>query len=56
MAEGHVLDILSKEIGELDRYRLIEDMVKTRIVMSEDFKYIHNLLNDLRKGILDRQD
>jgi len=49
-----VLDILSEEIDAKDRSRLIGDIIKSGILMSENFTYIHTLLNDLKKGILDR--
>ena len=52
--EKEVLDILNKETGEQDRYRLVEDMVKSAIGQSGDFGYMLNLLEEVKSGILER--
>ncbi len=48
------LDILGKETGDQDRYRLIEDMIKSDIGGTSDFDNILSLLMELKTGILDR--
>lgn len=53
--EKEILDILNKETGEQDRYRLIEDMVKSAIGQSSDFGYMLDLLEELKSGILERR-
>ena len=52
-AEKEVLDILKKETGEQDRYRLIENMVKNAVGQSGDFGYMLDLLEELKSGILE---
>lgn len=52
-AEKEVLDILNKETGEQDRYRLIENMVKNSTGQSGDFGYMLDLLEELKSGILE---
>ena len=52
-AEKEVLDILNKETGEQDRYRLIENMVKNATGQSGDFGYMLDLLEELKSGILE---
>jgi predicted nucleotidyltransferase len=49
-----VLDILEKETGEQDRYRLIEDMMRSDIGKISDFDSILSLLEELKSGILER--
>jgi len=46
-------DILNKETGEQDRYRLIENMVKNATGQSGDFGYMLDLLEELKSGILE---
>ncbi len=48
-----VLDILEKETGEQDRYRLIEDMMRSDIGSISDFDNILSLLEELKTGILE---
>jgi predicted nucleotidyltransferase len=48
-----ILDILEKETGEQDRYRLIEDMMKSDIGKISDFESILSLLEELKSGILE---
>jgi len=49
-----VLEILNNETGEQNRYRLIEDMIRSIIGRSNDFKYLLDLLEELKLGILER--
>ncbi len=53
--EKEVLDILNKETGEQDRYRLVEDMVKNAVGQSGDFGYMLNLLEEVKSGFLERR-
>jgi len=46
-----ILDILEKETGEQDRYRLIEDMMRSDMGEISDFDSISNLLEELKSGI-----
>ena len=48
-----VLDILEKETGEQDRYRLIEDMMRSDIGKISNFVSILSLLTELKTGILE---
>jgi predicted nucleotidyltransferase len=50
-----VLNILENETGEKQKYRLIEDMLKTR-TMNEDseFEYYLKILDSLKSGIQER--
>jgi len=50
-----VLKILEKETGEQDRYRLIEDMMRSGIGKISDFDSILSLLMELKTGILERR-
>ena len=50
-----ILDILEKETGEQDRYRLIEDMMRSGIGKISDFDSILSLLMELKTGILERR-
>ena len=49
-----VLDILNKETGKQDRYKLIEDIMKNDLELGEDFKSILGLLEEMKRGILER--
>ena len=48
-----ILDILEKETGEQDRYRLIEDMIRSDMGKTSDFYSILNFLEELKSGILE---
>ena len=48
-----VISILNQETGDQDRYRLIEDMLRSDIGRNTDFENILSLLEDLKKGILE---
>lgn len=49
-----VLEILNRETGERDRYRLVEDMMKSRAALKDDFDELLQLLEELKSGILER--
>jgi len=47
-----ILEILNKETGKQDRYRLIEDIMRSDVARSSDFNTILGLLEVLKAGIL----
>ncbi len=49
-----VLEILNRETGEKDRYRLVEDMMDRSGVVNDNFDEKLQLLEELRSGILER--
>jgi predicted nucleotidyltransferase len=49
-----VLEILNRETGEKDRYRLVEDMMDRSGVVNDNFDENLQLLEELRSGILER--
>lgn len=49
-----ILDILNRETGEQNRYKLVEDMMGLGAVSSDDFEEKLRLLEALRSGIVDR--
>ncbi|MEA2006140.1 MAG: nucleotidyl transferase AbiEii/AbiGii toxin family protein [Acidobacteriota bacterium] len=49
-----VLETLNNETGKRDRYRLIEDMMKSGILTSNDFEDVLRWLEELKAGILER--
>lgn len=49
-----VLEILIRETGEKDRYRLVEDMMDRSAVLDDNFDENLQLLEELRSGILER--
>ena len=50
-----VLDILEKETGEKLKYRLVEDMLKTKIMKEDsDFEFFLKILDSLKSGIQER--
>jgi predicted nucleotidyltransferase len=51
-----VTEILDRETGEQDRYRLIEDMVRGRAILTEDFEELLHLLEEMKAGILEKAD
>lgn len=51
---GTVLEILEKETGERDRYRLVEDMRDISSALDNDFDQNLQLLEDLKSGIRER--
>lgn len=46
-----ILEILNKETGKQDRYRLIEDIMRSDSARSSSFERIFDLLEDLKTGI-----
>lgn len=48
-----ILNILEKETGEQDRYRLIEDMMRSDLGKSSDFYSILSFLEELKTGIIE---
>lgn len=53
--EEEVLEILNNETGKQERYRLIEDMISSIIGRSNAFKYLLDLLEELKSGIVERR-
>jgi len=49
-----VLDILNRETGKQDRYRLVEDMIRTSRGYSGDFEDMLHLLEELKRGFIER--
>lgn len=49
-----LLEILNRETGEQDRYRLVEDMMESGATANNDFDDKLQLLEDLKTGILER--
>jgi len=52
--KNEILEILHRETGDQDRYRLIEDMMKSDTGIIQDFETVLDLLEELRAGILER--
>lgn len=48
-----IFDILEKETGEQDRYKLIEDMIRSDMGKTIDFYSILSFLEELKSGILE---
>jgi len=48
------LEILNRETGEQDRYRLVEDMMESSASFKNDFDEKLQLLEELKSGILER--
>ncbi len=46
-----VLAILKNEIGVKDKYRLIEDMIRSGVISGQDFAGMLNLLEEMTRGI-----
>jgi len=49
-----LLEILNRETGEQDRYRLVEDMMESSGSFKNDFDEKLQLLEELKSGILER--
>lgn len=49
-----ILEILNRETGEQERYRLIEDMMRDDAMLKEGFEELPQLLEELKAGILER--
>jgi len=48
-----VLEILNNETGKQDRYRLIEDMMRSDVLISDDFEDVLRWLEEVKTGILE---
>ncbi len=48
-----VLEILNNETGRQDRYRLIEDMMRSDVLISNDFEDVLRWLEEVKTGILE---
>jgi len=49
-----IIGILNRETGNQSRYRLVEDMVTSSAIFNDDFEEILQLLENLKKGLLER--
>ena len=49
-----IIRILNRETGNQSRYRLVEDMVNSSAIFNDDFEEILQLLENLKKGLLER--
>jgi len=49
-----VLEILDKETGMQERHKLVEDMLISNILLGVDFDSLLGLLEEVKKGILER--
>lgn len=49
-----LLEILNRETGEQDRYRLVKDMMESSASFKNDFDEKLQLLEELKSGILER--
>ncbi|MBA7686633.1 hypothetical protein ES703_95084 [subsurface metagenome] len=52
-AKAVVLEILNNETGKQDRYRLIEDMMRSDVSSINDFKDVLRWLEEVKTGILE---
>jgi len=48
-----VLDILDKETGHQEEYRLVADMFGSKVFIGADFNRLFSLLEELKKGIIE---
>ena len=48
-----VLEILNNETGKQDRYRLIEDMMRSDVLLTNDFEDVLRWLEEVKTGILE---
>ncbi|NVM55729.1 MAG: nucleotidyl transferase AbiEii/AbiGii toxin family protein [Candidatus Helarchaeota archaeon] len=51
--EAVVLEILNNETGKQDRYRLIEDMMRSDVLLTNDFEDVLRWLEEVKTGILE---
>ena len=49
-----VLEIFDKETGKKERYKLVEDMLMSNLLVDADFGSLLHLLEEVKKGILER--
>jgi len=52
-AKAIVLEILNNETGKQDRYRLLEDMMRSDLLLTNDFKNVLKWLEEVKTGILE---
>jgi predicted nucleotidyltransferase len=52
-AKAVILKILNNETGRQDRYRLIEDMTRSDVLISDDFEDVLRWLEEVKTGILE---
>ena len=52
-AKAVVLEILNNETGKQDRYRLLEDMMRSDVLISNDFEDVLRWLEEVKTGILE---
>jgi len=53
-AKAVVLEILNNETGKQDRYRLIEDMMRSDVLLTNYFEDVLRWLEEVKAGILER--
>jgi predicted nucleotidyltransferase len=52
--KNKILNILNHQTGKRTRYRMVEDMMRSNLVLRDDFEEKLNLLEELKKGLLER--
>ncbi len=52
-AKAVVLKILNNETGKQDRYRLLEDMMRSDLLLTNDFEDVLRWLEEVKTGILE---
>ena len=52
-AKAVVLEILNNETGKQDRYRLLEDMMRSDLLLTNDFEDVLRWLEEVKTGILE---
>ncbi len=52
-AKAAVLEILNNETGKQDRYRLLEDMKRSDLLLTNDFEDVLRWLEEVKTGILE---
>jgi len=52
--KNKILNILNHQTGKRIRYRMVEDMMRSNLVLRDDFEEKLNLLEELKKGLLER--
>jgi predicted nucleotidyltransferase len=49
-----ILEVLDKETGKKERYKLIEDMLMSNSLVNANFESLLGLLEEVKKGVLER--
>ena len=52
--KDRVVGILDKETGKKEEYKLIEDILMSKTLINADFDSLLDLLDELKRGILER--